>query len=213
MMKSDVNFKKMPFSKQLVLVLGIFCVLWGLFFLYLAFDKESLSKDSKIDEVTEYIADKPKLSIGEVKVTKSTEYIKGGEYKLVYKNYMKEDQKEALDPTSGIGIVDVLGNGYKLVKDSVIVNDKDYSDNSEIKVITENQMIKIDIPHELCPAVNTIEVKIKLQETTPGVKYFTSQDAYYNFTPSDTNKFYEKKTPQSYLIDGNGFIKLSGENK
>ena len=211
-MEKSMNFRKMPFYKQLVLVLGIFCILWGLLFVYLAFDKEKINKNSKIDEVTEYIADKPKLSVGEVNVTKTTEYVKGGEYRLIYKNYIKEDDKvKALDETSGINIVDVVGNGYKILEKSIKVNSRSYSDASDIKVVLESQMIKIDIPHELCNDTNTIELKIKLQEKNSGVKYTTSQDAYYNFTPGVNNRFYEKKTPQSYLIDGAGYIKLSGD--
>lgn len=208
------SFKRMPFYKQLLLVIGVFCIVWGLFFIYLSFAKERIDENSKIAEVTEYVSEKPKLSVGEVKVTKSTKYLKDAKYKLEYKNYMNSNNNTVvLDETSGIQIVDVLGNGYSLVENSLKVNDKNYTKNEKINIDIENHTIKIDIPNDLCNKVNTIEATIKLTDKSPDIKYFTSQDAYYNFVPSENNKFYEKKTPQSYLIDGNGYIKLSEDNK
>ena len=70
------TFKELSFFKQLLLILGIFCIVWGLLFIFLAFDKESLADGNKIEEVTEHIADKPRLSAGEIKVTKTTKYLK-----------------------------------------------------------------------------------------------------------------------------------------
>ena len=203
------SFKELSFSKQLLLILGIFCIVWGLLFIFLAFNKEQLDNGTKIDEVTEHIADKPKLSIGEVKVIKTTEYLSDAEYKLVYKNYMNNSgNMKVLDTSSGIQIVDILGTGYEVVDKSIRVNSSRYNDNNKIKVNVTRGAINIDIPNDLSTKVNNVELKIKLTQNSPGIKYFTSQDAYYNFVPSDENKFYGKKTPQSYLIDGNGYIKL-----
>lgn len=213
-MNDKKRLNKMPFYKQLLLIIGVFCIVWGLFFVYLSISKERIDKNSKIAEVTEYVADKPKLTIGEIKVTKSTRYLKDAQYKLEYKNYMNsENNTEVLDKTSGIQIVDVLGNGYSLVENSLKVNDKKYTKNEQIKVDIENHTIKIDIPNELCSTINKVEAVIKLTDKSPDIKFFTSQDAYYNFVPSENNKFYEKKTPQSYLIDGNGYIKLTEDKK
>ena len=203
------SFKDLSFSKQLLLILGIFCIVWGLLFIYLAFDKEKLDDGSKIDEVTEYKAEKPKLSIGEVKVIKTTEYLKDAEYKLIYKNYMNNRGNiEVLDKSSGIQIADILGTGYEFVKKSIKVNGSNYTDKNKIKVNVTNGVINIDIPNDMATNVNVVELKIKLTQNTSGIKYFTSQDAYYNFVPNAENKFYGKKTPQSYLIEGNGYIKI-----
>ena len=212
-LENQSKFKKfltMPFSRQLVLVVGIFCIIWGLFFLYLAFNKEDLSNGGKISEVTEYIADKPKLSIGEVKVTKTTRYLEDAEYELIYKNYMKKDKDiEVLDKSSGIQIVDFLGVGYNFIDNSIVVNGSNYNSKKDIKISISGGTIRINIPHNKCNQTNTIKLKIKLVQNARGTKYYTSRDSYYNFVPSSDNKFYGKKTPQSYLIDGNGYIKLS----
>lgn len=203
-----ISFKELSFLRQLLLIFGIFFMLMGFLFIFLAFNKEQLSNGNEIDEVTEYIENKPKLSVGEIKVTKTTKYLKGAEYELIYKNYMNSNGKELLDKSSGIQIVDVLGTGYKVIEKSIIINGSTYKDKSKIKVNVANGTINIDIPNALSKRTNTIELKIKLTESKSGIKYFTSQDAYYNFIPSSNNKFYGKKTSLSYLIDGNGYIKL-----
>ncbi len=204
------NFKKLSFFRQLSLILGIFCIIWGLFFIYLSFTGEKLKDGNKIGEVTEYIADEPKLAAGEVKVTKDTKYIKNTKYKLTYRNYMNQTNDiVVLDPASSLQIVDVLGTGYSLDKSSILINGQKYTKDSKIKVeLSDDNTLKIDIPNNLALNENKIEAVIKLKEKKEGIKYYTSRDSYYNFIPSTNNKNYEKKTPLSYLIDGNGYIKL-----
>ena len=206
------NFKKLSFLKQLALILGLFCIILGIFFVYLSFTGENLKDGTIVEEVTEYIADKPKLAKGEVKVTKDTKYIKDTKYKLKYKNYMNQaDNVIVLDPSSSLQIVDVLGSGYTLVKDSIKVNGEKYTNDSKIKVSLEgDNTLKIDIPNNLAINVNEIEVTIKLSDKNEGIKHFTSRDCYFNFIPSTNNKYYEKKTSISYLVDGNdlSYIKL-----
>ena len=53
-----------------------------------------------------------------------------------------------------------------------------------------------------------IIISLKLVGRDSGVKYITSQDAYYSFVPSVENDFYGKKNSQAYVIDGFGYIKL-----
>ena len=123
-------------------------------------------------------------------------------------------QKEnmvVLDPASSLQIVDVLGKSYELIKDSIKVNGAKYNDESKIKVVLESDnTLKIDIPNELAINENEIEVSIRLKDKKEGIKHFTSRDCYFNFIPSTNNKYYEKKTSISYLVDGNdlSYIKL-----
>lgn len=204
-----ISFRRLSFGKQILLILGIFCIIWGIFFIYLSVTGEQLDNGLEVKEVTEYIAPKPKLKIGEVKVTKSTEYTNDGIYKLTYKNYMNNSNNtEVLDKASGIQIVEVLGNAYTYIDNSININGQKYNKKSKIKATINGNVLTVDIPHEYCLKTNTIEIEIKLDKNASSDKQFTSRDSYYNFAPSSTNKFYGKKTSQSYLIDGSGYIRL-----
>lgn len=204
------KFKNLSFTKQLSLIIGIFCIVWGLLFIYLSFTGEKLKDGEKIGEVTEYLSDKPKLSTGEVKVTKDIKYLNGAKYEVKYKNYLNQENNVlVLEPSSSLQIIDFIGKSYTILKDSIKVNGNNYNKDNPIKVsFEEDNSLKIEIPNNLAVNENVIEVTIKLQDKKENVKHYTSRDCYYNFVPSADNKYYEKKTPLSYLIDGNSYIKL-----
>lgn len=213
----DSFFMKLSIFKKVLCGVGIVFLITGIIFVILSFSHEVLDDKYIIKTVTEYVSgDSNKLSKGELDVVKSTEYTENGIYKVTYVNYAKKNgDKDLLENGSYFYITDMLGNGYELVSDKVKINDKEYklSDNTissekGINISYDNNVINIEIPNTLLFDKNTIEVYIKLVARDVNVKYPTSQEAYFSFVPSIDNDFYSKKTAQSYVIDGYGYIEL-----
>lgn len=213
----DSFFMKLSIFKKVLCVVGIVFLVTGIIFVILSFSHEVLDDKYIIKTVTEYVTgDSNKLTKGELDVVKSTEYTENGIYKVTYVNYAKKNgDKVLLENNSYFYITDMLGNGYELISDKVKINDKEYnlSDNTissekGINISYDNNVINIEIPNTLLFDRNTIEVYIKLVARDVNVKYLTSQEAYFSFVPSIDNDFYSKKTAQSYVIDGYGYIEL-----
>ena len=216
----DSFFMKLSIFRKVLCVVGIAFVITGIIFVILSFSHEILDDRYIIDKVTEYVSsDSNKLSKGELDVIKSTEYTENGIYKVTYVNYAKKNgDKDLLENGSYFYITDMLGKGYELISDKIKINDKEYklSDNTVssekgINISYDNNVINIEIPSNLLFDKNTIEVYIKLVARDVNVKYPTSQEAYFRFVPSIDNDFYSKKTAQSYVIDGYGYIELDNK--
>lgn len=115
-------------------------------------------------------------------------------------------------------MTDILGKGYELVSNKVIINEKEYklndgktSSENGINISYDNNIISIEIPEKLLLKENVIEISIKLVERKTNVKYQTSQESYFSFVPSMDNDFYNKKSSQSYIIEGSAYIELDNK--
>lgn len=217
--KYDKNnfFTKLSIFQKALLMFSFVCIVVGIIFVFLSFKHEIIDDKYVIKTVTEYDSkDNNKLKKGEMNALKDIEYIGNGSYKVTYTNYAKKNSnKNLIEDGSCFYITDMLGKGYELSSTKIKINNKDYkledniiSSNEGISISYENNVINIEIPNTLLFTKNTIEVYIKLVERDVNTKYYTSQEAYYSFIPSIDNDFYNKKTMQSYVIDGFGYIEL-----
>ncbi|MGM9879334.1 MAG: hypothetical protein ACI31R_04845 [Bacilli bacterium] len=211
------NFMKLNLLMKSLCIFGFAFIIIGIVFVILSFNREILDDKYIIKKVTEYTSsNNKKLANGEMNALKDIEYIGNGSYKVTYTNYAKKNSnKNLIEDGSCFYITDMLGKGYELSSTKIKINNKDYkledniiSSNEGINISYENNVINIEIPNTLLFTKNTIEVYIKLVERDVNTKYYTSQEAYYSFIPSIDNDFYNKKTMQSYVIDGFGYIEL-----
>ena len=123
--------------------------------------------------------------------------------------------KSLIEEDTSFSIVDIIGDGYKVLNDEVLINDKSYKLNSsentfkDIYIVYKEGTINISLPNSYITKDNVIEYKIKLIKNETNVKYVTSNESYFTFMPSIDNSYYDKKSFQSYVIDGYGYIELS----
>ena len=210
-------FKKLSRPIKILFCSGLFFLVLGSILVLLSFQNEVLDNRYIITDIKEHIS-KPltDLSPGEIRATVSTEYQKQGIYKLVFTNYTNaKDTKNIIQKDSYFSIIDIIGNGYQLNTKKIIINDKLYklktdtltSDEGIVLQYAEN-VLYIDIPENLILKPQHIEVYISLKSRDSYVEYKTTQDTYFNLTPSSDNDFYQKKDSQSYMMDGYGYIKL-----
>lgn len=206
---------KNSISKKIVFIFGLVFVIAGAIFMILSFKNEILDDKYVIKEVTNYISKEPRrLSPGEIQVRKNIEYEKEGIYKIIYTNYAKKEKgTDLLESGTYFSITDSIGEGYELFDNKIIVNNKEYNlengvSSKGINISYDDNTIFIDIPSSLITKKNIIEFNIKLVRRDLDIKYMTSKESYYGFTPSIDNNFYNKKVYQTYVIEGTGYIKL-----
>lgn len=200
---------------RILCILGIVFIISGIILVAFSFKNEVLDDKYIVKTAAGYISDDVKLSEGELSVTKNTEYVGNGIYKVVYTNHARAVGKKSLIETgSSFFITDMLGKGYELITEKIKINDtecklnNDKFDKKKIGISYDNNIINIEIPDKLILNKNKIEVYIKLVSREVNKKYPTSQETYFSFKPSSENDFYNKKAVQSYMVEGYGYIEL-----
>lgn len=218
--KKNNFFSNLSKKNKILFILGFVLIFTGIVSIMLSFRTEVLDDKYVISDVSNYISkENKKLHSGEIEVVKNTEYIKKGIYKITYIiNTKKPKGKDLLDSDSYLTITDELGEGYKFDSKEIIINDKKYdiekdlsSANNLVSLNYEDNILTIDVSNETITKKQVIELEIKLGDRKTGVKYQTSKECYYSFTPSMDNDFYDKKSYQAYVIEGAGHIKLKNK--
>jgi len=211
-----MNKKKLVL--YIFLVLSILTILLGIVLVICSFMHETLDEKYVIKEITEYTPSKKKLKKGEINVSRNLLYIKQCEYKITYNiNYNREDLDILFSNNSRFTITDVIESAYKLSRDKVIINDESvklYSYNtvtSDYEMNYTDNTFEISFPVKKIEKYTSIAIYIELKDREINKKYFTSNEAYYTFVPNNINNFYDKKTTQSYVIDGDGYILLGNK--
>lgn len=196
-------------------MIGLILVISGIFLTICSFKREVLDDKYIVKESTGYTAENKKLKKGEINVTKEVDYVSKGMYKIIYKiNYNREDIDLLFSNKSDFSIIDVIGDSYKLAKDEIMINKnpvKLYSYStitSDYKLSYIDNTFEIVFPIEKIGNYKTITIYIELKDREVNKKHYTSNESYYSFVPNVTNDFYSKKTIQSYVIDGSGYIFL-----
>ena len=211
-------FKELKLPIKIMLIGGIFFIVLGTILIFLSFRNEVLDDNYVITDVTEYINEPlDNLSPGEVRAIVTTEYQEQGEYKLIFQNYAKKlDNADLIREGSYFSIIDILGKGYELDQNRIIINEKTYklvdgtvTTDEGIIVDCQDNILYIDLPPSLLLEVQNMEFYITLTERELFFEYVTTQDTYFNLIPSEDNDFYTKKESQSYMMDGYGYIKLN----
>lgn len=211
-------FKELKLPIKIMLIGGIFFIVLGTILIFLSFRNEVLDDNYVIADVTEYINEPlDNLSPGEVRAIVTTEYQEQGEYKLIFQNYAKKlDNTDLIREGSYFSIIDILGKGYELDQNRIIINEKTYklvdgtvTTDEGIIVDYQDNILYIDLPPSLLLEVQNMEFYITLTERELFFEYVTTQDTYFNLIPSEDNDFYTKKESQSYMMDGYGYIKLN----
>ncbi len=211
-------FKELKLPIKIMLIGGIFFIVLGTILIFLSFRNEVLDDNYVITDVTEYINEPlDNLSPGEVRAIVTTEYQEQGEYKLIFQNYAKKlDNADLIREGSYFSIIDILGKGYELDQNRIIINEKTYklvdgtvTTDEGIIVDYQDNILYIDLPPSLLLEVQNMEFYITLTERELFFEYVTTQDTYFNLIPSEDNDFYTKKESQSYMMDGYGYIKLN----
>ena len=211
-------FKELKLPIKIMLIGGIFFIVLGTILIFLSFRNEVLDDNYVITDVTEYINEPlDNLSPGEVRAIVTTEYQEQGAYKLIFQNYAKKlDNADLIREGSYFSIIDILGKGYELDQNRIIINEKTYklvdgivTTDEGIIVDYQDNILYIDLPPSLLLEVQNIEFYITLTERELFFEYVTTQDTYFNLIPSEDNDFYTKKESQSYMMDGYGYIKLN----
>lgn len=211
-------FKELKLPIKIMLIGGIFFIVLGTILIFLSFRNEVLDDSYVITDVTEYINEPlDNLSPGEVRAIVTTEYQEQGEYKLIFQNYAKKlDNADLIREGSYFSIIDILGKGYELDQNRIIINEKTYklvdgtvTTDEGIIVDYQDNILYIDLPPSLLLEVQNMEFYITLTERELFFEYVTTQDTYFNLIPSEDNDFYTKKESQSYMMDGYGYIKLN----
>ena len=211
-------FKELKLPIKIMLIGGIFFIVLGTILIFLSFRNEVLDDNYVITDVTEYINEPlDNLSPGEVRAIVTTEYQEQGEYKLIFQNYaQKLDNADLIREGSYFSIIDILGKGYELDQNRIIINEKTYklvdgtvTTDEGIIVDYQDNILYIDLPPSLLLEVQNMEFYITLTERELFFEYVTTQDTYFNLIPSEDNDFYTKKESQSYMMDGYGYIKLN----
>lgn len=196
-------------------ILGVLFIIIGSVLVVLSFKNETIGDKYHIKEATNYQSKKSSIEKGEIIVTKDIKYISNGEYQIIYKNYMKKSNNiSLLEEGSNFTITDILGDDYALVKNKIYINDKLVKlENNQIitenyDVVYNNNTFEVSFPSSNAERENTVKINVKLTGNKPNVKYAVSKDSYYSLTPSSNNDFYNKKSMQSYIIEGNSYIVL-----
>lgn len=199
-------------------IIGLILAISGIFLTICSFKHEVLDDKYIVKEATSYTSENRELKKGEVNVLKEVNYVGKGMYKIIYKiNYNTEDIDLLFSNKSDFSIVDDIGDSYKLAKDEIMINKnpvKLYSSRtitSDYKLSYTDNTFEIVFPIEKIRNYKTITIYIELKDKEVNKKHYTSNESYYSFIPNATNNFYTKKTIQSYVIDGYGYILL--ENK
>ena len=210
-------FSKVNIVSKLLFVFGVIFILTGSICIYVSLSGEVLDDKYIMTNITERIFDgELNLSKGEVRATKSTDYIEKGIYKITYQNHFRNlDTGNLLEEGSYFSIIDIIGNGYDMDANKIEVNGKNYKFNNYIIRTDEgilieykNRTIYVEIPETLISKNNTVSIYITLKGRKEHFEYLTTEDSYFNLIPNIDNDFYEKKSSQSYIIDGYGYIKL-----
>ena len=199
----------------LCFILGLFSVLSGVYLVINSFKHEVLDEKYIVEQATEFKSENKSLSKGEVSVTKNVKYLSKGNYEITLRiNHNQDDESILFSNKSKFTITEVIGDGYELNTDKIIIN-KDpirlYSHNtitSDYEMRHDNNTFEISFPNNKVFKYNTITFYIKLVDRDLSIKYNTSKESYYSFTPSAMNDYYNKKTMQSYMIEGSGYIIL-----
>lgn len=210
-------FTRLNIVNKLLFLFGTLFIVVGIVLLTISLSGEVLDEQYVMTDITERIfKGKLKLSKGEVRATKSTDYIEKGMYKITYQNHFKKlDKGNLLEEGSYFSIIDIIGKGYNIDANKIEVNGKNYKFNNYIirtdegiLVEYKNGTIYIEIPDTLISKNNSISIYITLKGREEHFEYLTTEDSYFNFIPNVDNDFYNKKSSQSYMIDGYGYIKL-----
>lgn len=210
-------FKKLSIVNKLLFIFGVLFIISGIVFLAISLSGEVLDEKYVMTDITERVFNEElKLSKGELRATKSTDYIEKGMYKITYENHFnKSDKGNLLDEGSYFSIIDIIGKGYTIDANKIEVNGKNYKFNNYIirtdegiLVEYKNGTVYVEIPDSLILNKNIISIYIILKGREEHFEYVTTEDSYFNLIPNIDNAFYDKKTSQSYMIDGYGYIKL-----
>ena len=211
------KFKFTNILTKLILIIGLLCVCFGLVLIFSSFKYEIIDDEYLIVKTEEAVAlEEPKLKAGEIFVSGETKYIRDGVFRVTFVNYAEKNGKSSiLEEDSELVITDNLGRGYELYNKGIVINGNVYNTKTSV-VSSENirfeykdNSISVRIPNVLINTNNSITFYIKLTERSVGVDYKTTLDSYYSFEPSAENSFYEKKGNQSYVIRGEGMLKLA----
>jgi hypothetical protein len=208
------DLKNSSILVKLLFMLSIIFIVLGIVLIVLSFRREVLDNDYIVSEVTDYNATKGSLARGQIKVIKNIEYVKDGRYMITYKNYFNSENTEVFSPKSTFSIVDMFGDGYILEEDNININGKVFAINNRADLDDQpivsyyNNTLDIKFPDTFAKINNTITVYVKLTDHTISKKHYVSKESYFAFTPSASNSYYEKKSAQSYIIEGSAYIKL-----
>lgn len=203
-------FKELKLPIKIMLIGGIFFIVLGTILIFLSFRNEVLDDNYVITDVTEYINEPlDNLSPGEARAIVTTDYQEQGEYKLIFQNYAKKlDNADLIREGSYFSIIDILGKGYELDQNRIIINEKTYklvdgtvTTDEGIIVDYQDNILYIDLPPSLLLEVQNMEFYITLTERELFFEYVTTQDTYFNLIPSEDNDFYTKKRI-SIIYDG-----------
>ncbi len=198
---------------------GIALILIGSVLIVFSFQKETLDNKYKVEKQTSYNSSTKHLSKGEIYVTKDIKYISNGTYKITYKTHYNNNKNinSILAKDTLFSITDTISDKYKLIENSILVNDKPMKakirnmSNESINVTYYENLFNIDIPSSMFTTPYTVEMKIKLDSREINTKLVTNGESYYSFTPSAENDFYNKKSMQSYIINGSAYIILTSK--
>lgn len=232
------SFSRKIFLEKVLLIMMFIYLLMiiGLIIVFLV--KEKLDDGYIVLESKEYIAnEKLNISEDEVEVTKNTEYLKNGKYKITYNtHYQNKDNSQMFKENSTLTIIDKIGKGYILDQENILINGTKYnisntvtkpddsfiasgvsinndgtiSAESGIIIKYKDNVLSISMPSSAMQMIKA-EIYITLKERKTHYKYVTSEECYYNFIPSTENDFYHKKSSQSYVIEGLGYMLLEGK--
>lgn len=210
-------FKSIGIVTKFILLLGLLCIFFGIFLILYSFKYEIIDdKYLVIDYSESLVKSEPKLDAGEVVVTGETKYIRDGVFRVTFINYAEKIGKSSiLKEDTDLTITDNLGEGYELYDKGIVINGKVYNtltsvlSSEKIRFEYKDNSVMIVIPNVLINTNNNISFYIKLKDRNLNIKYDTTLDSYYSFEPSDENDFYEKKGYQSYVVNGEGYIKLA----
>lgn len=206
--------KSSKLSIRLLFVSGVLLIVLGIVFVLLSLRYEVLDEKYIVREVTTYKSSKSRLKQGQIAVSKDLDYIGEGVYRITYRNYYNAKDSEILSPNSEFGIVDMFGDGYELDLEDITINSDKYEVTEETKVDKRpivnyyNNTLEIKFPSDLAKVNNIIVVYVNLVGRDLNKKYSVSKETYFNFTPYSGNNYYEKKTAQSYIVEGSAYIKL-----
>lgn len=198
----------------LFFIIGICLIISGFLLAYLYFNHEVLDDKFIVKDATSYEAEDISLESGQILVLRDIKYISNGEYKITYKSKIKKDSFPLFEEKTSFVITDIFNEDYKLKQNKLTINGKKlkledgraYTDDYVVRYSKNKLEVTCIKPNSLKKLIVTVYAKLESREV--GKKYTVSNDAYYGFTPSNSNSFYTKKTPQSYIIEGNAYIVL-----
>lgn len=206
---------KKKLMSYVFLIVGVLTIALGTILVIYSFKHEVLDGKYIIKEVSSYTPKVKDLKKGEIGVSRFVKYISNGEYKVTYQiNYNREDLDILFSNRSDFSITDVLGDSYELSRGAVLINNESiklYNHNtitSDYKMSYVDNTFEISFPVQKVEKYKEITIYIKLKGRDVNKKHFTSKEAYYSFVPNNINDFYYKKSLQSYIIDGYGYILL-----